>query len=81
MYPHRTAVRLHLKPAEAEVVYWELIGLLSQYEQDGLTLDPGDESALRSIVDRLEFGLKQAQALADLQLQQLRHVNNRQNSK
>jgi hypothetical protein len=81
MYPHRTTVQLHLRPAEAEIVYWELIGLLSHYEQDGPQLDPADESALRLTANRLEFGLKQAQALADLQLQQLRQLNNREASK
>lgn len=75
MYPRRCAIRLHLTPQQAEFIYWELAGLLSQYTSEDQEIEPADEAALQYAVSRLETGLEQARSIAELQLQQLRRIN------
>jgi hypothetical protein len=78
MYPRTTFVQLRLAPDDAEVLYYELLGLLAYYQQDvPHTLEPQAETALRWAANQLEAGLARAQAVGDFQLQQLRAVTSK----
>lgn len=75
MYPRQTCVTLRLTPSQAEDVYYELLGLIAHYSTtNAAALDPATETALRLAVAQLEAGLARANALGDLQLQQLRAI-------
>lgn len=78
MYPRQSTIRLQLTPQQSEFLYWELLGLLDYYQADSSpALDPQEESTLRQLATALEAGLKRAEAIADLQLQQLRAITTR----
>lgn len=75
MYPRTTYVNLRLTPTQAELVYYELLGLLAYYtESTSPALDSDSETSLRLAVSQLSAGLTRANALGELQLQQLRAI-------
>lgn len=80
MHPRNSNLRLQLTPQQGEFLYWELLGLLDYYQQRQPGLEPHDEAALRAAVAQLEAGLRRSEAIAELQLEQLRAITNRERS-
>jgi hypothetical protein len=74
MYPRPSTVSLKLTAQQAETVFWELLGLLDHYRSLGPALEPTDESALLCAISQLELGIKRAEAVAELQLENLRVI-------
>jgi hypothetical protein len=72
MFTRSSTVSLRLGAQQAEFIYFELLGLLVHYRDAGTTIEPGDERALLSALTQLELGIQRAQAVADVQLEQLR---------
>ena len=74
MYPRPYMIRLDHTPRQAEFLYWELLALQSHYDSLGpsspLTTD--EALTLANTLSRLKSELEKAQALADVQLQQLK---------
>lgn len=79
MYPRPTCISIRLTPAQAEAVYYELLGLLAYYsEPASVDLDADSETSLRLAVAQLDAGLTRANALGELQLQQLRAITSQE---
>jgi hypothetical protein len=75
MYPRPASVIVRLTPSQAEVLYFELLGLISFYgEATSPDLGDDSETALRLAIAQLDAGLTRAAALGELQLQQLRAI-------
>jgi hypothetical protein len=74
MYPRTSSVSVKLTPTQAEFIYWELLALLDHYRKSSTPLEPADESAILQATSQLELGLKRAEAVAELQLEQLRSI-------
>lgn len=73
MYVQKPTVQIRLNPTQAEFIYWELLGLLSDYQEEHTAdLEPHEEAALLSAVCQLESGLARSQAVGTVQLEQLR---------
>lgn len=73
MYPRPSTILLRLTPAQADLLQWELLGLLEHYrEHQPARLEAHDEAGLLDAVRQLETGLARAQAVADTQLAHLR---------
>lgn len=70
-------IRLDLTPPQAEYLYWELLAIQSHYDSRGqanpLTAD--EALTLANTIARLGSELEKAQALADVQLQQLERAH------
>jgi hypothetical protein len=74
MYPRPSTVSLKLTAQQAETIFWELLGLLDHYRSLGPSLEASDESALLSAITQLELGIKRAETVAEVQLENLRVV-------
>lgn len=73
MHPRPATIHLRLSPAQAELLQWELLGLLDHYRRPSLAvLEADDEAGLLDAVRQLETGLARARSVADVQLAQLR---------
>jgi hypothetical protein len=72
MYPRPSSVSVRLSAHQAETIYWELLGLLESYRSKDVPLEVDDEGAILSAITQLEVGIKRAEAIADVQLEQLR---------
>ena len=72
MFTQPSTVHLRLQPQQAEFIYFELLGLLAHYNDTCTPLDSSEERALLSAVTQLELGIQRSQAVADVQLEQLR---------
>lgn len=72
MFTQPSTVHLRLQPQQAEFLYFELLGLLAHYNDTRTPLDSSEERALLSAVTQLELGIQRSQAVADVQLEQLR---------
>ena len=73
MYPRPTSITFRIAPVHAEVLYYELLGLLAYYQEKcSPVLDDDSELALRWAVNQLEAGLARANAIGEFQLDQLR---------
>lgn len=78
MYPRQALITLRLSPSQAEVVYYELLGLIAHYAETAGTLDAEAETALRLAITQLNAGLARANALGELQLEQLRAITSKE---
>jgi len=75
MYPPRQrTITLRLAPTQAETLFWEVLGLLSYYENESHVLEADDEKALRLVVVQLEAALKHCESLASHELELLRAI-------
>lgn len=76
MYPRPYMIRLDHTPRQAEFLYWELLALQSHYDSQGQVspLSTDDALTLANTIARLGSELDKAQALADVQLQQLKRA-------
>lgn len=74
MYPRPSAITLRLSAPQAETIYWELLGLIDHYRHRDGDLEPSDEGALLAAISQLEIGIKRAETIAEVQLEQLRAI-------
>lgn len=73
MHPRLPAIHLRLTASQADLLYYELLGLLEHYRSSrGEVLDDHDEAGLLDAVQQLETGLARSNAVAELQLAHLR---------
>ena len=78
MYPRPTTIHFRIAPAHAEILYYELLGLLAYYQEEASPdLDDNTEVALRLGINQLEAGLARANAIGEFQLEQLRTITNK----
>lgn len=73
VYPRQTTVILRLPPAQAEVLYWELLALHRSYSSNRASdYSAADETAMLAALRQLELELARAEATGQAALQQLR---------
>lgn len=71
--PRRLPITLHLNAYQADLLYNEMRGNLTDYEA-ATCLEPEEETAIRTILAKLEFGIRRREASAQLELERLRAI-------
>lgn len=71
--PRRLPITLHLNAYQADLLYNEMLGNLTDYEAT-TCLEPEEETAIRTILAKLEFGIRRREASAQLELERLRAI-------
>lgn len=65
-------VSIRLTARQAEFLYYELLGLAADHKTSTSRIDAADEAGLLLAINQLEAGLTRANAIGELQLDQLR---------